>query len=62
MPKVEIDPERLERVARFIGDAALQMGQGSMERLAVERLLLNDAHMVAAFIDYHTAPLKSESP
>jgi len=54
VPMVEIDPDRLKRVAQFIGDTASQFSVGSIERRALEELLLNDARMVAAFIDAHT--------
>lgn len=53
MPKVEISPEHLEKIARSIGRAAEDMTLGSVERHAVERLLLTDEAMVAAFINWH---------
>jgi hypothetical protein len=53
MPKVEISAEHLEKIAQSIGRVALDMPMGSVERHTVERLLLRDEAMVAAFINWH---------
>jgi hypothetical protein len=55
MPKVEISQDHLERVAQAIGGQAAQLPQGAPERLVIERLLLNDEKMLAAFINWHTS-------
>lgn len=54
MPKVEISKDHLERVAQAIGGQAAQMPQGAPERLVIERLLMNNEKMLAAFINWHT--------
>ena len=54
MPKVEISQDHLEQVAQAIGGQAAQLPQGAPERLAIERLLMNNEKMLAAFINWHT--------
>lgn len=53
MPKVEISADHIAKIADFIGGVAEEMSLGSTERHTVERLLMRDEAMVAAFIDWH---------